>query len=250
MVLHPTDLEARVLAALRAVYGERPPITSTSERAVVGRLVVHLDRASALKQRSRRVDTDPVKQLPNPVPCPGCGTPTAVFDRRCPRCEIRTSWTLSDRWQATPASVRAGAVFQWFDALAAGCGALYFAVAGGRGLLVTAPWRTNAHARDGLLVLGFLSIVGLVFAVLAGTVAWLAYGCGSGLLRRRRTAWSLSVSWLCLAGVVVIATSQRLDVLVLVVICVQVGTLLTPGARLHLLHSTGSSREQPWASSG
>ena len=128
-------------------------------------------------------------------------------------------------------------MFQWLDALAAGYGVVFFAIRGGRGLVTAAPWRTNLQSHDDVFALSVASVVALVFAVLAGTAAWLAYSCGSDLLRRRPTAWRLSVCWLCLALAAVIATSERLDLLVLVVICVQLGTLLAPGARLHMLHS-------------
>jgi hypothetical protein len=110
-----------------------------------------------------------------------------------------------------------------------------FAIRGGRGLVTAAPRRTNLQSHDDVFALAVAPVVAIVFAVLAGTAAWLAYSCGSDLVRRRPTAWRLSVCWLCLAAV--IATSERLDLLVLVVICVQLGTLLAPGARLHMLQS-------------
>jgi hypothetical protein len=147
---------------------------------------------------------------------------------------MRTAWTFADRWHATPVSVRIGAISQWLDAVAAGCLFAFLAITGVRGLLAAAPWQTNLQSHVDVFALSIASGVAIVLAVLAGSVAALAYSCGSGLLRRRPTAWRLSACWLCLAAVV--ALSLGLDLLVLLAICVQLGALFASGARLHMLH--------------
>lgn len=187
-----------------------------------------------LKHGTRRVDTGVVKHVSVQVPCPQCGAPNSAFDRYCSGCAARTSWTFADRWHATPTSVRICVISQWLDALAAGCLFAILAIQGGRGLRAAAPWQTNLRSHVDVFALSIASGVALILAVLVGTVAALAYVCGSDMLRRRPTAWRLSVCWLCLAAVVTVFLG--LDLLVLLVICVQLGTLFTSGARDHMLH--------------
>jgi hypothetical protein len=148
---------------------------------------------------------------------------------------MRTSWIFADRWHATPTSVRISAISQWLDALAAGCLFVSLAIHGGHGLRAAAPWQANFRSPDGGFGVAVTSVGALLLAVLVGTVAALAYSCGSGLLRRRRTAWWLSVWWPCLAAVA--AMFLGLDLLVVLVICVQLGTLLASNTRRHMLHS-------------